>query len=67
MTGLNKRRWLDFGIAFALYMVLALPAGAGLWALLIFPFGLWNFYDGMTRNKLHNACGEPGLTEPGKD
>lgn len=27
-------------------------AGAGWWALLVIPFGLWNFYDGMTRDAL---------------
>lgn len=27
-------------------------AGAGLWALVILPYGFWNFYDGQTRRWL---------------
>jgi hypothetical protein len=46
-----RRRWLDFTITMAMYLAMAY-AGAGWWALLIFPFALWNYYDGLTRSDL---------------
>lgn len=47
MSRIN-RRLLDFAIGMAVYLALAY-AGAGWWALLVFPYGLWCFYDGFTR------------------
>lgn len=46
-----KRNIIDFVISAATLYALY-RAGAGLWALLVFPYGLWNFYDGRTRHKL---------------
>lgn len=51
MKPLMKRRLIDICISFVTYLTISL-AGAGWWALLIVPFGFWNFYDGMTREKL---------------
>lgn len=47
----TKRRLLDIMIMIVTLLTLDI-AGAGWWALLAFPFGLWNFYDGMTQNDL---------------
>jgi hypothetical protein len=44
----TQRRWLDPFIAFAAYAALY-TAGAGYWALLVFPFGLWCWWDGTQR------------------
>lgn len=51
MKPLTKRRLIDTAIAAVTYLALSL-AGAGWWALLIVPFGAWNFYDGQTRREL---------------
>lgn len=50
-TRLIRRRWLDFSISIAMYLAMAC-AGAGLWALLVFPYAMWNYYDGATRRDL---------------
>ena len=41
----------DLGVYLATFITLFV-AGAGFWALLIFPYGIWNYYDGQTRDKL---------------
>jgi hypothetical protein len=46
-----RRRFIAVAIDIAAYAALFL-SGAGWWALVILPYGLWNFYDGMTRNAL---------------
>ena len=48
MKKLTKRRLIDFCIFEACFLTLYF-AGAGFWALLVLPLGLWNYYDGMTR------------------
>ena len=47
----TKRRLLDVTIGMFFYIAIN-AAGAGYWALLIFPFGLWNYWDGLTRQDL---------------
>jgi len=51
MTPRHKRIVLDAVIFVGTYVALNV-AGAGWWAVLILPFGLWNFYDGKTRGDL---------------
>jgi hypothetical protein len=51
MTPKQKRRQIDTAITVATIAALW-AAGAGWWALLAAPYGMWNFYDGMTRGKL---------------
>jgi hypothetical protein len=48
MTALTKRRFTDAAVFLTTFCAL-FYAGAGLWALLIVPYGWWNFYDGATR------------------
>lgn len=53
MTPRAKRNLIDFLISLAVSNGLAY-AGAGLWALVVIPYGLWNFYDGLTRRNLRS-------------
>lgn len=53
MRPLTKRRWLDFGCYFVTYMILWC-AGARWWALVILPYGIWCFYDGITQWELRD-------------
>ena len=48
MKATTKRRLVDIAIFLATFHALYF-AGAGFWALLILPFGFWNYYDGLTR------------------
>ena len=52
MTPINKRRIVSMLIDYAAFAVLAFVGGAGYWAFLVFPFGIWCYYDGMTRQEL---------------
>lgn len=51
MKPLTKRKLIDFFVGQATFLGLYF-AGAGLWALLLVPYGLWNYYDGQTRMHL---------------
>ena len=42
------RKLTDFALFFVTFMAL-FYLGAGWWALLIIPFGLWNYADGLER------------------
>lgn len=46
----TKRHIVDILITTAVGGILLVKAG--FWALLLFPFAMWNFYDGETRSKL---------------
>jgi hypothetical protein len=41
----TTRRIIDF-IATSMVIVLLMNVGAGWWALVVIPYGLWNYYDG---------------------
>lgn len=46
---------IRIGLSFVVYLVVYFSlfhAGAGLWALLIIPFGWWEHYDGLTRREV---------------
>lgn len=51
MNALTKRRLIDASIGAVTYSIL-FASGAGLWALIIAPFAMWNYYDGKTRGEL---------------
>jgi hypothetical protein len=51
MSERTRRRFIAVAIDIAAYAALNL-SGAGWWALLILPYGLWSFYDGRTRDEL---------------
>lgn len=54
MSQITQRKWIDFCIFVGAGLFLDW-AGTPWWALLVLvPFGIWNFYDGMTRNELEN-------------
>lgn len=51
---MSSRTWrtlADFLIFVVTFLVLYL-AGAKFWALIIVPFAVWNYYDGLTRARL---------------
>lgn len=51
MKPITKRRIIDFCVLEICFLALYF-AGAGLWAMLVAPLALWNYYDGATRSKL---------------
>lgn len=51
MTPRQKRKYLDMAISFPLYLVAA--SFVGWWApFVLAAFGIWNYWDGMTRSNL---------------
>lgn len=51
MSKLTQRKIVDAVITFTAICVLD-NSGAGWWALAALPYGLWNYWDGMTRREL---------------
>lgn len=52
MTPKTQRKWTDFLVFIGTAVLISL-AGAEWWAIVILlPFSLWNYYDGMTRHEL---------------
>jgi hypothetical protein len=52
MSELTKRKLIDFAITGAVAFVLAANTDNAWIPLVVFPYSVWNFYDGMTRRDL---------------